>query len=497
MFDGPLGVALGLNKMFGGPSGDAGGRSIFDADKAREATQEATRPQVAATQPAPSTPAGQTQAAVAPSGNFPTLRKILASGRSADSIDKLDTGFATSLDKMIAEAPPDVAKGLTINSGYRSTERQAQIYAETVKKRGAAEAGKWAAPPGRSFHNHGQAVDLGFTSPVARQWVHDNAGKYGLGFPMAHEPWHIEPIGARGGGATSDLVDRNIAVDGTTGLVDRRNAQGAMGDLVDRNVTINKTTGLVDRRNAQGAMINLVERHPSAGGDDYYAMLRKIESGGNDSARNPSGASGRYQFLPSTWKKYGGGADIMDVAAQEAAVRRLTADNAGILSKALGRQPTNGELYLAHQQGAGGALKLLQNPDKTPTELGMAGVVRANGGDADAPSSNFIGKWTSRFGGAPASAPPADKPVEVAQKAGATADDKPARSSIGDTLAQVGDSLAESSSKAASPGASRGIVPVTMEKPATPMDKIASAGPQLSTGNWSALRGVLEGIEDA
>jgi hypothetical protein len=31
----------------------------------------------------------------------------------------------------------------------------------------------------------------------ARQWVHQNALAHGLNFPMSHEPWHIEPVGAR------------------------------------------------------------------------------------------------------------------------------------------------------------------------------------------------------------------------------------------------------------------------------------------------------------
>jgi hypothetical protein len=57
------------------------------------------------------------------------------------------------------------------------------------------------APPGHSNHNHGLAADLGFGSDAARKWVHDNAAKYGLGFPLSNEDWHIEPISARQAGA--------------------------------------------------------------------------------------------------------------------------------------------------------------------------------------------------------------------------------------------------------------------------------------------------------
>lgn len=36
-------------------------------------------------------------------------------------------------------------------------------------------------------------------TPEARAWVHANASKYGLSFPLGNEPWHIELATARGG----------------------------------------------------------------------------------------------------------------------------------------------------------------------------------------------------------------------------------------------------------------------------------------------------------
>ena len=49
------------------------------------------------------------------------------------------------------------------------------------------------------------AVDLGFGSPEVKDWVHQNAGAYGLTFPMAHEPWHIELVGGRSGGQAAPV----------------------------------------------------------------------------------------------------------------------------------------------------------------------------------------------------------------------------------------------------------------------------------------------------
>lgn len=107
--------------------------------------------------------------------------------------------FRGALRRMIASAPDGIRQQIRLLSGYRSPERQAQLFSEAVQKYGSeAAARKWVAPPGRSKHNHGQAYDLQYGSAEARKWVHENAGRFGLHFPMAHEPWHIEPIGARG-----------------------------------------------------------------------------------------------------------------------------------------------------------------------------------------------------------------------------------------------------------------------------------------------------------
>lgn len=113
----------------------------------------------------------------------------------------LDPELAKAFGSMLAAAPPDVRDALTINSGFRSPERQKQLYEAAIKKYGSeAAARKWVAPPGRSNHNRGLAADLGFASPAARAWAHENAGQYGLAFPMGHEPWHVELAKTRAGG---------------------------------------------------------------------------------------------------------------------------------------------------------------------------------------------------------------------------------------------------------------------------------------------------------
>lgn len=94
---------------------------------------------------------------------------------------------------------------LSVVSAYRSTEHQQRLYQAAIKKYGSEQAArKWVAPPGRSNHNHGLAIDLRYASDEAKEWAHANAARFGLSFPMDHEPWHIEPIGVRDGSYKPD-----------------------------------------------------------------------------------------------------------------------------------------------------------------------------------------------------------------------------------------------------------------------------------------------------
>jgi hypothetical protein len=140
---------------------------------------------------------------------------------------------------------------------------------------------------------------------------------------------------------------------------------------------------------------------------NYFARLRQIESGGNDRAMNPkSSAKGRYQFIDSTARQYGI-TDPFDVNQQEQAVRRLTEDNRKTLLKALGREPTLGELYLAHQQGAGGAAKLLSNPSADAGSIVGTQAIALNGGIPGITAGQFGRKWTAKFDGSESNIVPA------------------------------------------------------------------------------------------
>lgn len=167
---------------------------------------------------------------------------------------------------------------------------------------------------------------------------------------------------------------------------------------------------------------------------DYLEKLVQVESKGDPNAMNKgSKASGLGQFIPSTWKQYGNGASPFDPGANLDATARLTLDNANFLRKSLGREPTQGELYLAHQQGAAGAAKLLSNSDARAFDVvppkhvmsNLPGAMRARASQMTA--GEFASLWTNRFGApAPAFAGPGGAQQQGIQASPAFAQGGPA-----------------------------------------------------------------------
>lgn len=98
--------------------------------------------------------------------------------------------IAADWDRMVAAAR---ASGVTlkINSAHRSVEHQRRLFNEAVAKYGARGARRWVAPPGRSNHQHGNAIDIS-NSGGAHAWLRANAARFGFRQPMSWEPWHWE-----------------------------------------------------------------------------------------------------------------------------------------------------------------------------------------------------------------------------------------------------------------------------------------------------------------
>lgn len=134
--------------------------------------------------------------------------------------------------------------------------------------------------------------------------------------------------------------------------------------------------------------------------------IARIESGFNPQAQNPqSSAGGLFQFIDSTARSYGL-SDKFDPVANSEAAARFTNDNRNLLRSKLGREPTAGEIYLAHQQGAGGAIKLLSNPDASAADLLGAKAVTLNGGQPGMAARDFASLWANKLEGAKTTASP-------------------------------------------------------------------------------------------
>lgn len=140
-------------------------------------------------------------------------------------IEGLNPGFGQCLTKFF-QAGDAAGARLTIYSGYRTSERQAELFNEAVQKYGSVSAARvFVAPPpcsagtdavvcsdNGSKHQRGLAADLRFNGQGMPQaaagivacnanyactWAHANASVFGLDFRIRDvEVWHIEPSGA-------------------------------------------------------------------------------------------------------------------------------------------------------------------------------------------------------------------------------------------------------------------------------------------------------------
>lgn len=147
----------------------------------------------------------------------------------------------------------------------------------------------------------------------------------------------------------------------------------------------------------------------------YLARTGEIESSAGNGAIDPNATNGNmkgaFQFSPDTAKQYNL-TNPFDWKASAEAAAQLASDNKGILASALQRDPSAGELYLAHQQGAGGATNMLSDPTSKAVDTLGAKEVTGNGGSPDMTNADFAKKWTEKFDNSQApSGPPVAYPT--------------------------------------------------------------------------------------
>ena len=96
---------------------------------------------------------------------------------------------------LMRDAAAEDGVDLQVWSGFRSNERQAELY-EAWK----AGYGNPAAKPGYSNHQSGRAIDINLLGvpPETYAWLLKHAGRFGFKRTVPKEPWHWEFTPPRG-----------------------------------------------------------------------------------------------------------------------------------------------------------------------------------------------------------------------------------------------------------------------------------------------------------
>src|SRR3982075_4169422 len=164
------------------------------------------------------------------------------------------------------------------------------------------------------------------------------------------------------------------------------------------------TAGVDPSRMLTAAALNTAANTPATS-FEYLLATAKMETNCNPGASaSTSSARGLYQFIDQTWlgtvkeagaqlgygkyadaitKTPSGSYSVSDPAARAATMRLrddpaaassmaavLTQSNSFKLTGKIGRRPTDGELYMAHFMGVGGAAKLISNAEDNPNASG-------------------------------------------------------------------------------------------------------------------------------
>lgn len=239
-----------------------------------------------------------------------------------------------------------------------------------------------------------------------------------------------------------------------------------------------------------------------------------------DTAMSPTGALGPFQFTRGTAKSMGlinpltGEDQRTDFIQAADAAANLNVKNAQGLASFLGRQPTAAELSIAYQQGLGGAKALIANPNMPAKDAlsrayngdvdAAARAIRVNGGNPDAPASQFTGRLSAAFESMPSDLTklaaynrPSDLPSGPIEAGSPTG-----RTYTYDTMPKgpqlAGDSpeaIAEAARRAAAVEGTEGVVGPAQggRKEAA---QVASSSPQ-SFGGWlDSLFGTPDRISD-
>jgi hypothetical protein len=132
------------------------------------------------------------------------LEQPVALDSGTPAIVNLDPALAAAIRQAADAAAADGVR-FEVTSGWRTTQYQQWLLEDAVRKYGsAAVALQWVAPPDRSHHVTGDAVDIG---PLdAQSWLIAHGSEWGLCQIYGNERWHFE-LATTPGGQCPALVE--------------------------------------------------------------------------------------------------------------------------------------------------------------------------------------------------------------------------------------------------------------------------------------------------
>lgn len=234
-------------------------------------------------------------------------------GGTGDPMQDQLQGISPQLRPKLAAMMKD-NPNLFVNSGYR-----------TFAKQSALQAQGFPVATGGSLHTSGRAADMGGDM----SWLMENASKYGLWHPDPNEPWHVEGLDTktlRGGYSMLGALNLGTATSGfQPGLLPAALLASLTGGGSSASSSAGGT-GTTTGGEGSGASGPVDPNDPQII-DKLLHAIRTTESGGDYKSHTRAyGASGAYQFVPTTWNNYKGYAEaymappeIQDEKAREMA----------------------------------------------------------------------------------------------------------------------------------------------------------------------------------
>ena len=222
----------------------------------------------------------------------------------------------------------------------------------------------------------------------------------------------VQNVVERVSGAADVATNHTPGAEGTAQAAARNATRAARGALFGSGQTRGAPKGQYPASNLRRHNQQIIAEEARKAGIDPSIMLAMahIETGGSfdERAKNPgSSASGLFQFMKGTRGRYGlDGNTVFDARKNAAAGARMLNENRAFFRKRFGREPSAGELYLMHQQGAGGASALLSNPNALAIDVLTrahngnrrlaAEIIRKNGGRMDMSAGQFSSRWINK-----------------------------------------------------------------------------------------------------